>query len=135
MKHYFFLIVTVIAPCVHGGEPVVPKTQISGVGDLVASEKFDRAESFATKGTQGIDGWRPGIGQWSIVDEAAYAIQEGPSDKRPNGHEAVCEHLTDLGDLILDGEFKLGASPQVGFVCRDTNSPRHLASHYGRNQR
>ena len=50
-------------------------------------------------------------------------MQEGPSEKRPNGHEAVCEHIVDLGDLVLTGEFKLGASPQIGFVCRDTNQP------------
>lgn len=129
MKLYFLLIVTVVSPCVLGGDPVVPKTQVTEVGELVASEAFDRPESFASKGKPGGDGWRPGIGQWSIVNEAAYAIQEGPSDKRPNGHEAVCEHVTDLGDLVLDGEFKMGSSPQVGFVCRDTNNPNH---HLGR---
>lgn len=77
----------------------------------------------------GSEGWRGGIGQWSIKDGAAYAIQEGPSEKRPNGHEAVCEHIVDLGDLVLVGEFKLGAAPQIGFVCRDTNKPNH---HLGR---
>ena len=60
---------------------------------------------------------------------AAYAVQEGPSEKRPNGHEAVCEHVVDLGDYLLTAEFKLGASPQIGFVCRDTHNPNH---HQGR---
>lgn len=108
-------------------EPAPPQAVICVPDALIAAEAFDRPESFAAKGTT--TGWRGGIGEWKIVDGAAYAIQEGPSEKRPNGHEAVCEHVTDLGDLVLTGEFKLGASPQVGFVCRDTHNPNH---HLGR---
>jgi hypothetical protein len=106
-----------------------PPTQICQPDALVAAEKFDKPESFAKEKQPGTDGWRAGIGTWSIQDGAAYAVQEGPSKNRPNGHEAVCEHLVDLGDLVLTGEFKLGASPQIGFVCRDTNKPNH---HLGR---
>lgn len=112
---------------VYAAEPAPPQTVICVPDALIAAEAFDRPESFAAKGTT--TGWRGGIGEWKIVDGAAYAIQEGPSEKRPNGHEAVCEHATDLGDLVLTGEFKLGASPQVGFVCRDTHNPNH---HLGR---
>jgi hypothetical protein len=108
-------------------EPTPPQTVICMPDALIAAEAFDRPESFAAKGTT--TGWRGGIGEWKIVEGAAYAIQEGPSEKRPNGHEAVCEHVTDLGDLVLTGEFKLGASPQIGFVCRDTQNPNH---HLGR---
>jgi hypothetical protein len=86
-------------------------------------EAFDKPESFTKQKQPGTDGWRGGIGTWSIKEGAAYAVQEGPSEKRPNGHEAVCEHIVDLGDYVLTGEFKLGASPQIGFVCRDTNKP------------
>lgn len=111
----------------NAAEPAPPQTVICVPDALIAAETFDRPESFAAKGTT--TGWRGGIGEWKIVDGAAYAIQEGPSEKRPNGHEAVCEHITDLGDLLLTGEFKLGASPQVGFVCRDTHNPNH---HLGR---
>lgn len=103
--------------------PAAPATQICQTTQLVAAEKFDKPESFAKERQPGTDGWRAGIGTWSIVDGAAYATQEGPSKNRPNGHEAVCEHLVDLGDYVLTGEFKLGASPQIGFVCRDTNKP------------
>jgi len=110
-------------------DPTPPATQTCLPDHLIAAEAFDKPESF-TKGKQpGTEGWRGGIGEWSIKDGAAYAVQEGPSEKRPNGHEAVCEHIVDLGDLVLTGEFKLGASPQVGFVCRDTNQPNH---HLGR---
>ncbi|MHB1078565.1 MAG: family 16 glycoside hydrolase [Prosthecobacter sp.] len=109
--------------------PAPPATQICKTMELIAAEKFDGPESFAKERQPGMDGWRAGIGTWSIVDGAAYAKQEGPSKNRPNGHEAVCEHLVDLGDYMLSGEFKLGASPQVGFVCRDTNKPNH---HQGR---
>lgn len=111
--------------------PAPPATTITEPAALVAAEKFDRPESFAPKGKDKagstVGGWHGGIGTWSIVNGAAYEVQEGPSKNRPNGHEAVCEYITDLGDLILTGEFKLGGSPQVGFVCRDTNNPNlHL---------
>ena len=110
-------------------ESVPPVTQLCRVDKLISAERFDREASFVRKGQGGTDGWRGGIGEWSIVDGAAFAKQEGPSERRPNGHEAVCEHITDLGDLVLTGEFRLGTSPQVGFVCRDTNQPNH---HLGR---
>ncbi|WP_395731287.1 family 16 glycoside hydrolase [Prosthecobacter sp.] len=110
-------------------ETPAPAANLPDATQLVAAEKFDRPESFAKERQPGTDGWRAGIGTWSIVDGAAYAKQEGPSKNRPNGHEAVCEHLVDLGDYVLTGEFKLGASPQIGFVCRDTNKPNH---HQGR---
>lgn len=104
-------------------DPVSPATQLCEVDKLVSAEAFDKAESFAKEKQPGTDGWRGGIGTWSIKDGAAYAVQEGPSEKRPNGHEAVCEHIVDLGDYVLTAEFKLGPSPQIGFVCRDTNKP------------
>jgi len=114
---------------VFAADPIPPATQTCQPDILIASEKFDKADSFAKEKQSGTEGWRAGIGTWSIKNGAAYAVQEGPSEKRPNGHEAVCEHLVDLGDLVLTGEFKLGSSPQVGFVCRDTNKPNH---HLGR---
>jgi hypothetical protein len=104
-------------------DPAPPTTQTCLTDKLIAAEAFDKPESFAKEKTPGMDGWRGGIGTWSIRDGAAYAVQEGPSEKRPNGHEAVCEHIVDLGDYVLTGEFKLGPSPQIGFVCRDTNKP------------
>lgn len=110
-------------------DPIPPVTQTCQPDKLIAAEAFDKPESFTKQKQPGTDGWRGGIGTWSIKDGAAYAVQESPSEKRPNGHEAVCEHIVDLGDLVLTGEFKLGASPQIGFVCRDTNKPNH---HLGR---
>ena len=104
-------------------DPVPLVTQTCQPDKLIAAEAFDRPESFAKPNQSGTEGWRGGIGTWSIQDGAAYAVQEGPSEKRPNGHEAVCEHIVDLGDYVLTGEFKLGPSPQIGFVCRDTNQP------------
>jgi hypothetical protein len=104
-------------------DPVPPVTQTCQADKLIAAEAFDKPESFTKQKQPGTVGWRGGIGTWSIKDGAAYAVQEGPSEKRPNGHEAVCEHIVDLGDYVLTGEFKLGPSPQIGFVCRDTNQP------------
>lgn len=125
---FFLLTVIPMARAEHPGPPA-PATQISMPDTLVSAEKFDRVEAFGPKRQAGANGWMGGIGEWSIVDGAAHAKQEGPSKNRPNGHEAVCEHLSDLGDLVFTGEFKLGASPQVGFVCRDTHQPNH---HLGR---
>ncbi|MCB1230729.1 MAG: DUF1080 domain-containing protein [Verrucomicrobiae bacterium] len=124
---FLFFAFSAIATLGHSDEPKAPATKIVEPADLVTAEAFDRPESFDPKGKPSVTGWRGGIGEWSIVDGAAYAIQEGPSEKRPNGHEAVCEYVTDLGDLVLTGEFKLGDSPQIGFVCRDINQPNlHL---------
>lgn len=118
-----------VSSFVFAANPAAPVTVICLPDKCIASESFDAPASFATEKQSGTEGWRGGIGKWSIKDGAAYAIQEGPSEKRPNGHEAVCEHIVDLGDLVLTGEFKLGPSPQIGFVCRDTNKPNH---HQGR---
>jgi len=104
-------------------DPAPPAPQLCAVDKLISAEAFDKPESFTKQKQPGTDGWRGGIGTWSIKDGAAYAVQEGPSEKRPNGHEAVSEHIVDLGDYVLTGEFKLGPSPQIGFVCRDTNQP------------
>ncbi|MCA9057994.1 MAG: DUF1080 domain-containing protein [Planctomycetaceae bacterium] len=110
-------------------DPMRPQTTLCQVGRLLTADRFDQADTFGPKGKPGVNGWRAGIGEWSVVDGAARAKQEGPSEKRPNGHEAVCEYVTDTSDLVLAGEFRLGESPQAGFVCRDTNNPNH---HLGR---
>ncbi|MES2594895.1 MAG: hypothetical protein V4662_06150 [Verrucomicrobiota bacterium] len=128
LTHLFFALVC-SATSMLADTPTPPSTKICEPDTLISAEKFDRPESFAKEKQPGTEGWRAGIGTWSIKDGAAYALQEAPSEKRPNGHEAVCEHLVDLGDLVLTGEFKLGASPQIGFVCRDTHQPNH---HLGR---
>lgn len=124
-----FIAILLASTLAFAADPAPPATQICRPDKLIATEKFDRPESLAKERQSGTDGWRGGIGTWSIRDGAAHAVQEGPSEKRPNGHEAVCEHIVDLDDLVLSGEFKLGASPQIGFVCRDTNKPNH---HLGR---
>jgi len=124
-----FLLTCLVASQALAQTPLPPATQTCQPDMLISAEKFDKPEAFAKEKQSGTEGWRAGIGTWSIKDGAAYALQEGPSEKRPNGHEAVCEHIVDLGDYVLTGEFKLGASPQVGFVCRDTNKPNH---HLGR---
>jgi hypothetical protein len=119
----FFFSMTVLGV---SDEPKPPKTHITIPGQLVTAEAFDRAESLAPKGTAG---WRGGIGDWRVEGGSAHAKDEKPSAARPNGHEAVCEYVTELHDLVMTAEFKLGTSPQVGFVCRDTNNPNH---HLGR---
>jgi hypothetical protein len=123
------LVLALISSLTLATEPAPPTTQLCLPDQLIAAEAFDKPEAFAKEKQPGTAGWRGGIGTWSIQNGAAYAVQEGPTEKRPNGHEAVCEHLVDLGDLVLTGEFKLGTSPQIGFVCRDTQQPNH---HLGR---
>ncbi len=123
MKSRLLLCLVALALSLNAQTPALPVTQICAVDQLISAEAFDKPESFAKEKQPGTEGWRKGIGTWSIKDGAAYAVQEGPSEKRPNGHEAVCEHIVDLADYVLTAEFKLGPSPQVGFVCRDTNKP------------
>lgn len=126
------LALLVLVSCfnfVHAEEPAPPQTRLVRTTKLISAEKFDQPSAFGVKGKPGANLWRAGIGEWTIVDGAAYEKSERPTAKRPNGHEAVSEVVTDLGDLVLTGEFRLGESPQVGFVCRDTNQPNH---HLGR---
>ncbi len=123
MKTNLTLTILLASSLVFAADPAPPATETCVADKLISAEKFDRPESFTDKKKPGTDGWRGGIGTWSIKDGAAYEIQEAPSKNRPNGHEAVCEHIVDLGDYVLTAEFKLGASPQIGFVCRDTNQP------------
>lgn len=106
--------------------PTPPDTQLVVPTTLVTAEAFDRPEALAARGAQG---WRGGIGEWRIEGGVLREKDEKPSTARPNGHEAVCEYVTELGDLVMTAEFKLGDSPHVGFVCRDTNNPNH---HLGR---
>jgi hypothetical protein len=123
----WFVAILSVTPAILAESPSPPTTQLCKPEKLLVAEAFDRPEAFGSKGKPGVSGWIAGIGTWSIRDGAAYTIQEGPSEKRPNGHESVCEYVTDVGDLVLTGEFKLGESPQVGVVCRDTNQPNlHL---------
>jgi len=122
------IVLSILRPA-GGSEPKPPVTTLVEPQSLVSAERFDRPEAFGAKRGAGASGWIGGIGEWSVRDSAAYAVQEGPSAKRPNGHEAVCEHVTDLGDILFTAEFKLGTSPQIGFVCRDTQIPNH---HLGR---
>ncbi len=132
MKHVVLLAaVLCLSPIARAADPESPQTTICKPVDLLIFDSFTQPEAFGPKGKPGATGWRGGIGEWSVVDGAAYAVQEGPSEKRPNGHEAVCEFVTDQSDVIITGEFKLGPSPQIGFVCRDTHSPNH---HLGRVQ-
>lgn len=124
MKRLLILLAVVCCAQTASAEaPVAPETQLCKPGKLVAFEKFDRPEMMVKKGKPEAGQWRDGLGDWKTVDGAAYAIQEGPSEKRPNGHEAVCEYVTDMGDFVLTAEFKMNDSPQAGFVFRDTNQP------------
>lgn len=124
MKCLFVLVAVVcLAGTAWADAPTAPETQICKIGKLVAFEKFDKPDVMVKKGKVEAGQWRDGLGDWKTVDGAAYAIQEGPSEKRPNGHEAVCEYVTDMGDFVLSAEFKMNESPQVAFVFRDTNQP------------
>ncbi len=101
-------------------------TELCTATTLITAEMFDRPESLSPKGKPG---WRGGIGEWSIVDGVLNAKDEKPNDKRPNGHEAVCEFPTEAKNIVFFAEFKLGEAPHVGFVCRDTQKGNH---HLGR---
>jgi hypothetical protein len=124
--NFFLRCAAVVLVC----QPVLavppPETQLVTPTELITAEAFDRPESLPAKGQPG---WHGGIGEWRIEGGVLTEKDEKPSEKRPNGHEAVCEHVTEAGDVVITAEFKLGGSPQVGFVCRDTLNPNN---HLGR---
>lgn len=125
-----FIVGVVTSACITAADDSTkvspPETKLVTPTALVTAEAFDRPESLAPKGQPG---WRGGIGQWHVTGGVLHAHDEKPSAARPNGHEAVCEYVTDVGDMVFTAQFKLGTAPHVGFVCRDTNNPNH---HLGR---
>lgn len=132
MNHFCLLTaiaVTFLISSVHAADR--PATTLLKPEKLITAESFSSPGVLNSRGKPRWDGWSGGIGEFKTVDNAVYLIKEGPSEKRPNGHEAVCEYATELNDYVLKAEFKLGTSPQIGFVCRDTNKPNH---HQGRVQ-
>ena len=104
-------------------DPAPPITKLVTPGKLIATEKFDQKGSVGTQKKRGKTGWATVLGDWKVVDGAAYGTMEPPSVKRPKGHAAGCDQLVDLDDFVMSGEFKLGGAPQVGVIIRDSNQP------------
>lgn len=100
-----------------------PAAKLVKPGKLIATEKFDQEDSIGTQKKRGATGWATVLGDWKIVDGAAYGMSEPPSEKRPKGHAAGCDQLVDLNDFVISGEFKLGGAHQVGVITRDANQP------------
>lgn len=115
----FVLIAASLRAVSYAQEP--PATEICDPVELISAEKFDREESLSTK--PGSRGWHAGIGAWKIANGAVEAVQEMPGAKYPKGHQAFCEHVVDLQDLVLTAEFRLGDAPAVLFGCREFPSP------------
>ena len=118
----FLLIFGFVQP-VFADNPAPPATKLVKPGKLIATEKFDQEDSVGTQKKRGTTGWATVLGDWKIVDRAAYGISEPPSKKRPKGHAAGCDQLVDLDDFVISGEFKLGDAHQVGVITRDSNQP------------
>lgn len=104
-------------------DPTPPVTKLVKPGKLIATEKFDQEDSVGTQKKRGTTGWATVLGDWKIVNGAAYGISEPPSEKRPKGHAAGCDQIVDLDDFVISGEFKLGDAHQVGVITRDSNQP------------
>ena len=118
----FFLFFSFMQPA-FTENPAPPITKLVTPGKLIATEKFDQKGSVGTQKKRGKTGWATVLGDWKVVDGAAYGTMEPPSAKRPKGHAAGCDQLVDLDDFVMSGEFKLGDSPQVGVIMRDSNQP------------
>ena len=117
------LLFFVFAHPTFADKPTPPATKLVKPGKLIATEKFDREDSVGTQKKRGTTGWATVLGDWKIVDGAAYGISEPPSKKRPKGHAAGCDQIVDLDDFVISGEFKLGDAHQVGVITRDSNQP------------
>ena len=59
-------------------DPIPPATKLVKPGKLIATEKFDREDSVGTQTKRGTAGWATVLGDWKIVDGAAYGISEPP---------------------------------------------------------
>lgn len=118
----FFLFFIFMQPA-FAENPALPITKLVTPGKLIATEKFDQKGSVGTQKKRGKTGWATVLGNWKVVDGAAYGTMEPPSAKRPKGHAAGCDQLVDLDDFVMSGEFKLGGAPQVGVIMRDSNQP------------
>jgi len=118
----FFLFFSFMQPA-FTENPAPPITKLVTPGKLIATEKFDQKGSVGTQKKRGKTGWATVLGDWKVVDGAAYGTMEPPSVKRPKGHAAGCDQLVDLDDFVMSGEFKLGNAPQVGVIIRDSNQP------------
>lgn len=117
------LLIFGLAQPAFADDPTPPATKLAKPGKLISAEKFDQEEAIGHKGKRGKTGWGTVLGDWKIVDGAAYGIMEPPSEKRPKGHAAGCDQAVDLNNFVISGEFKLGDAPQVGIITRDSNQP------------
>jgi len=106
-------------------EATAPVTTTVTVGELVTWQPFNDPASLAKGQTK----WQAGIGKWEIAEGAVRATEEAPSEKRPNGHEAVCEYVSEQGDFVMKAEFQINSAAHVGFVFRDNGQPNN---HQGR---
>lgn len=106
-------------------QPLAPATTAVTVGELVTWQPFNDPASLVKGQTK----WQAGIGKWEITNGVVRATEEGPSEKRPNGHEAVCEYVSEQGDFVMTGEFQINSAAHVGFVFRDNQQPNN---HQGR---
>lgn len=105
--------------------PSAPATQLCKSGELITWQPCNDQSTLVAKGMP----WQAGIGTWAVEGGAVRATEEGPSEARPKGHEAVCEYVGEFSDIILSAEFKGNAAPHVGFVFRDDQKPNN---HQGR---
>ena len=124
MKHLILILLfLVFSQPTFADDPTPPATNLVEPGKLITAEKFDQEGSVGTQKRRGTTGWATVLGDWKIVDGAAYGISEPPSKQRPKGHAAGCDQLVDLDDFVISGEFKLGNAHQVGVITRDSNQP------------
>lgn len=125
MNPYILMLLSIslIMQSAFADTPPPPATQLVKPGKLIATEKFNQNDSIGTQKKRGSTGWATVLGDWEIVDGAAYGIMEPPSKKRPKGHAAGCDQLVKLDDFVISGEFMLGRAPQFGVIARDSNEP------------
>ena len=98
-----------------------PTTVICEPTTLIVATPFNQTAPATRKGD--INGWKAAIGEWSVND----SVLTG-NELAEDHHHPSCTYAIKSTDMIITGEFRLGAAEFIAFGCRDSVPPNnHLA--------
>ncbi len=101
-----------------------PTTVICEPTTLIVATPFNKTAPATRKGD--INGWKAAIGEWLVSDSALTG-----NELAEDNHHTSCTYAVKSTDMIITGEFRLGAAEFIAFGCRDSVPPNnHLARTY-----
>ena len=90
-----------------------PTTVICEPTTLIVATPFNQTAPATRKGD--INGWKAAIGEWSVND----SVLTG-NELAEDHHHPSCTYAIKSTDMIITGEFRLGAAEFIAFGCRDS---------------